>query len=83
MDFDKFLETIEIMIDEKIKGLRFCYVIDGTITEVVNTNIYKVNILDVIETVPSMNGQEYSVGDIVDVIVFNSSYSDKKILCKR
>lgn len=80
---DKILETIEIMINEKINSLKFNYVIDGTIIEVVDANTYKVNLFDNIETLKSMNGQEYLVGDIVYVIVFNSNYSDKKILCKR
>lgn len=82
MNFDKILEAIEIMIDEKIKSLKFNYVIDGTITEVIDTNTYKVNLFDNIETLKSMNGQEYTVGDIVYVIVFNDNYSNKKILCK-
>lgn len=83
MNFDKILEAIEIMIDEKIKSLKFNYVIDGTITEVIDTNTYKVNLFDNIETLKSMDGQEYTVGDIVYVIVFNNNYSNKKILCKR
>ena len=83
MDFDKFLEAIEIMIDEKLKGLKFCYIIDGTITEVVNANTYKVNIFDSISAINSMNGNQYIVGDIVEIMVRNGNYSDKKILCKR
>lgn len=83
MNFDKILEAIEIMIDEKIKSLKFNYVIDGTITEIIDTNTYKVNLFDNIETLKSMDGQEYTVGDIVYVIIFNNNYSNKKILCKR
>ena len=83
MDFgDKILEAIEIMVDEKINSLKFNRVIDGTITEIIDTNTYKVNLFDNIETLKSMNGQEYMVGDIVYVIVFNDNYSNKKILCK-
>lgn len=83
MDFgDKILEAIEIMVDEKINSLKFNRVIDGTITEVIDTNTYKVNLFDNIETLKSMNEQEYMVGDIVYVIVFNDNYSNKKILCK-
>lgn len=82
VDFDKFLEAVEIMIDEKINSLKFNRVIDGTITEVVDTNTYKVNLLNNIEILNSMNGQEYAVGDIVYVIIFNDNYSNKKILCK-
>lgn len=83
MNFDKFLDAIEIMINEKLKGLKFNSVIDGTITEVINSNTYKVDILNNIETLSCVNTQEYLVGDIVYVIIFNNNFSDKKILCKR
>ena len=83
MDFgDKILEAIEIMVDEKINSLKFNRVIDGAITEVIDANTYKVNLFDNIEILNSMDGQEYAVGDIVYVIVFNNNYSNKKILCK-
>lgn len=83
MDFDKFLDAIEIIIDEKMKSSKFNYVIEGTITEVINTSTYKVNVLDNVEMLNSTNGHQYVVGDIVYVLVFNNNYSDKKILCKR
>lgn len=83
MNFDKILEAIDIMMNEKIKKLKFNYVLDGTITEVINPNTYKINVLDNVETLNSMNSNQYLVGDIVYVIVFNNNYSDKKILCKR
>ena len=74
MNFDKFLEAIEIMIDERIKGLKFCYVVDGTITEVIDGDAYTVNVFDSASILKPMNGQQYSVGDIVQVIVFNNNY---------
>lgn len=80
---NKILEAIEIMVNEIVQRLKLTSIIEGTIIEVIDANTYKVNLFDNVEILNSMNGHEYEVGDIVDVIVFNNNYSNKKILCKR
>ena len=76
---DAFMELIE----QKFKGLKFNFKVEGVITEVVTTNTYKVRIQNNIETIKSMNGDTYLLNDVVYVMVFNNNLSDKKILCKK
>ena len=76
---DAFMELIE----QKFKGLKFNFKVEGVITEVVTTNTYKVRMQNNIETIKSMNSDTYLLNDVVYVIVFNNNLSDKKILCKK
>lgn len=80
---DVMIDAIIDLIEQKLKGLRFNSKVEGVITEVVDTNIYKVKIQNNIETIKSMNNDTYLLNDVVYVIVFNNNYSDKKILCKK
>lgn len=77
------IDAFKELIEEKFKGLKFNYKVEGVITEVTTSNTYKVRMQNNIETIKSMNSDTYSVNDVVDVIVYNNNYSDKKILCKK
>lgn len=78
----KIIDAIEIILEERISRLKFNYMVVGLITEVIDVDTYKVNIFDNIETLHSMNGHQYQVGDIVYIVVWNNNYSDKTIVCK-
>lgn len=79
----ELLQAIELMINEKLKGLKFNYTLEGTITEVMNTTTYKVRIFDTEEILKSIDNTTYQVGDVVKIIVYNGNYSDKAIWHKR
>ncbi len=78
----KIIEAIEIIIEERIKRLKFNYMVEGTIIEVMDNNTYKVNLFGIETELKSMNNDVYEVGDIVYVVVWNSNYSNKTIVCK-
>lgn len=80
---EELLEAIDILINKRLAELKFNYKIEGRIIEIVNADIYKVEIQNNISEIKSMNGATYQVGDVVEIIVYNNNYSDKKILCKK
>ncbi len=80
---EELLEAIDILINKRLAELKFNYKIEGKITEIVNADIYRVEIQNNISEIKSMNGTTYQVGDVVEIIVYNNNYSDKKILCKK
>lgn len=79
---EEILRTIELIVRKRLKELNYNYTVSGLITEIIDSETYKVKIYDDISSVKSMNIQEYQVGDVVNIIVFNNNYSNKKILCK-
>lgn len=80
---DIMIDAFKELIEEKFKGLKFNYKVEGVVTEVIATTTYKVRIQNNIETIKSMNSDTYLLNDVVYVMVFNNNLSDKKILCKK
>ncbi len=79
---EEIFKSIDILVDEKLKRLRFNYMVNGLITEVIDNGTYKVDIFNREDIIKSMNGTQYQVGDVVYIVVWNNNYSDKTIVCK-
>lgn len=80
---DIIAESVIYAIQELFKELEFNRKVEGVITEKIDVSTYKVKIQNNESIIKSMNNTEYIVGDIVDVIIYNNNYSDKKILCRK
>lgn len=80
---EELLEAVDILINKRMGALNFCYKIEGKIIEIIDANIYKVDVQNNITTIESMNDENYKINDVVYIMVFNNNYSDKKILCKK
>jgi len=80
---DIMVESVIYAIRELFKELEFNRKIEGVIVDKIDDSTYKVKIQNNISKIKSMNDATYEIGDIVEILVFNNNYSDKKILCKK
>lgn len=79
---EELLQAVDVVIKKRLEESMFNYKIEGKITEVIDTNTYRVEIQNNISEIKSMNGITYQVGDVVYIVVWNNNYSDKTIVCK-
>ena len=77
---DALLEAIGVMIDNKLKKLKFNYYVDGVINKVNNDKTYSVLINGATyENIPSKNNFAYQVGDSVQILIKNGDWNKKFI----
>lgn len=77
---DALLEAIDIAVENKLKKLGFNYYVDGVIKSKNIDNTYDVLINGTIyKKVPSKNNFEYSVNDVVQVLIKNGNWNKKFI----
>lgn len=77
---DALLEAIDIMIEQKIKKLKFNYYVDGVIQTKNASNTYNVIINGTeYKDVPSKNNFDYSQGDTVQILIKNGDWNKKFI----
>ena len=79
---EKLLESIDTMIEERMKELKFNYTIDAKIIEDLTSSEYKILYNGDEYKAKAINNQTYKVDDLVYVLVLNNDFSNKKILCK-
>ncbi|MBS4539829.1 hypothetical protein GOQ27_15245 [Clostridium sp. D2Q-11] len=77
------LEACNILIDAKLKSMKFNKTLEGKVTEVIDSSTYKVNINNEEYKIRKLNDDIYQVGDIVFVLIINNNFSNKVILSKR
>lgn len=78
------LDTIDIMIQERLKKLSFNYYIEAKIETVNADGTYNIEWNGtVLNNVKARNGLTLNVGDIVLVCVVNGNFSNKFIDLKR
>jgi hypothetical protein len=74
------LETINIMIDKRMKDLGFNYYVDGVIKGVNSDNTYNVLINGTVyNNISSKSNLTYSIGDVVQILIKNGNW-DKKFI---
>jgi hypothetical protein len=74
------LETIDIMIDKRLKNLGFNYYVDGVIKEKNNDGTYNVLINgNLYNNIPSENKFSYLINDVVQVLIKNGNWNKKFI----
>lgn len=77
---DALLEAIDIMIENKLKKLKFNYYVDGVIDAVNNDKTYNVIINGTLYTnISSKNNFKYSKGDSVQILIKNGDWNKKFI----
>ena len=77
---DALLEAIDIAVENKLKKLGFNYYVDGVIEGKNIDNTYNVLINgEIYNNVPSKNNFEYSVNDVVQVLIKNGNWNKKFI----
>ncbi len=77
---DALLEAIDIAVENKLKKLGFNYYVDGVIKGKNIDNTYNVLINgEIYNNVPSKNNFEYSVNDVVQVLIKNGNWNKKFI----
>ena len=79
---ENLLKAIDIIVEERLKNLKFNYTITGKVTEVTDSINYKVLINNEESKVKAINGQTYLVNDVVYILMQNNNKSDRLILCK-
>lgn len=79
---DQILKSIDIMIKEKLKNLKFNYYIEGKIVSI-NSGVYTVKINGEDETLSARSGLTLSVGEVVLICVPNGNTSFKFIDMKK
>lgn len=77
------MESIDILIAERLKELHFNYYIEGVITEDNLDGTYDVRINNEISTLYAREGLSLQVNNIVMILVINNNYSQKLITMKR
>lgn len=78
------LDTIDIMIQERLKRLSFNYYIEAKVETVNGNGTYNVEWNGkVLNNIKARNGLTLNVGDIVLVSVVNGNFSNKFIDLKR
>lgn len=77
---DALLEAIDIAVENKLKKLGFNYYVDGVIKSKNTDNTYNVLINGTIyKKVPSKNNFQYSINDVVQVLIKNGNWNKKFI----
>jgi len=77
------MESIDILIAERLKQLKFNRTLDGQIADVIDAINYSVLIDDSETSAKATNGLTYIVGDLVEILVENNNLTNKRILWKR
>lgn len=80
---DEILKSINIMINKRLKELKFNYYIEGKITTVNGDGTYTVKINGEDETLSARSGLTLAVGEVVLICVPNGNTSFKFIDLKR
>lgn len=76
------LNAVDIVLEQKLKGLRFNYTIEATINQNLGSGKYNITNNNETFTAYSKNGSSYVIGDVVDVLIRNGDFSNKIILWK-
>ena len=77
---DALLEAIDIAVENKLKKLNFNYYVDGVIKSKNTDNTYNVLINGTIyKKVPSKNNFQYSINDVVQILIKNGNWNKKFI----
>lgn len=79
---DKLLESIDLLISEKLKGLEFNRTISAKISEVITSSDYNIIYQNETYTAKAINNQTYTIGTLVYVLIPNNDFSKKIILSK-
>lgn len=79
---EKIINSIEIVLEERLKDLKFNQTLECKILEVLTSPKYKIICNGDEYTVKAINGQTYAVNDLVYVLALNNDTSNKIILCK-
>lgn len=77
---DKIIESVNQVIDIKIKNMNYLQLETGKITQVYSHNIYVVSINELEQNIFSLNNATYNIGDIVLVLNIHNDKSQKYIL---
>lgn len=80
---EEILKSINILVDKKLKSLKFNYYIEGKITAVNSNGNYKVLINGEYEDLTAREGLSLKVNDVVLILVPNANTSFKFIDLKR
>lgn len=80
---EKLLKSTDILIEEKLKSLKFNYYIEGKIVSINEDGKYTVRINGEDETLSARSGLTLLVGEVVLVCVPNGNESFKFIDLKR
>jgi len=77
------MESIDILIQERLSKLKFLRLSTGVIIAVIDSVNYTVLIDDSETNAKATNGVTYLVNDVVEIITENNSLQNKRILWKR
>lgn len=81
---EALLKSIDIMIEERIKKLKFDYSIEGSIVSFNDNGTYNVDYNgNILKNIKVRQGLDISVGDIVLIKILNGNFSNKFIDLKR
>ncbi len=75
------LNTIDIIVDQKIKNLKFDKTVKGTVVEILENNYYKIQIQNVFYKL-KYNKKNLSLHTTVYVLIPNNNYKNMFILCE-
>jgi hypothetical protein len=80
---DAFLQAMDIMIDQKLKNLKFNYYVDGVVQQAYSDDTYKVLINNTAyDRVPSLHRMDFQAKDAVQILVKNGDWNKKYIVEK-
>lgn len=80
---DAFLEAVDILINKKLKKLKFNYYVDGVIQQAYSNDTYKVLINNAVyDKVPSLHRMDFQMNDAVQILVKNGDWNKKYIVEK-
>ena len=82
-DKEILMESIDILIAERLSKLKFLRLLTGVVVAVIDSVNYTVLIDDSETSAKSTNGITYLVDDIVEILVENNNLTSKRILWKR
>jgi len=77
------MESIDILIAERLRKLRFVRLLTGVIIAVIDPVNYTVLIDDSETSAKATNGITYLVNDVVEILAENNNLQNKRILWKR
>ena len=73
------MESIDILIAERLKNFKYNYYTEGVITAINLDETYNIRINNEISTLYAREGLSLQVNDIVMILVINNNYSQKII----
>ncbi|MDI9215994.1 hypothetical protein [Clostridium tertium] len=80
---EEILKSVEVLVDSKMKNLKFNYYVEGKIVAVNSDSTYNVKINGDTEKLKARQGLTLNVNDVVLVLVPNGNTSFKFIDIKR